>query len=318
MPILDIKGMRMKWIAVVLVVVTSILTFSTPSHSAEREIKRISRLVPKRNGMIMLGYAYNSDADVRNEPGSFSIQMIRFRGHVPIPLFDNIVFAPGALFDLHHFRLHNTVNYLNQNTLNGYDTGPVLAAVMRFGEDWMLNLNFTPMVSSDMKGFGWKDIQFTGYGLAGWAFSDSASFLFGLAVNKEFWRYLPIPILGFVIRPEGSFFEAEAVLPHYIRADFKVADFCKLFIQGEYEGDVWYIRGDGTVPNHFGKLMESHTGAGARFTVVKGVEIEAWGGVNPFRRVSFKDTAGLTVKERVNMAFFGEANIILTPAIFRR
>jgi len=274
--------------------------------------------MPERDGIVKLGYTYTSDADVRSEPGSFAIHMLRFDGRVPIPIGDDIVFAPGVVFDLHHFRLHNTINYLDQNSLNAYDVGPTLGAVIKFDRNWMLALNFTPLISSDMKGLTGNDFQFKGYGMAGWAFSDSASFIFGVAVNKDFWRYLPIPIIGFVVRPEGSFFAFETVLPKYLRVDFRVASFCKLFVQGEYEGDVWYIRGDGTVPNHFGKLMEVHTGAGARFTIIEGLEIEAWGGIDPYRRVSFKDRAGLTIERRIDHAFFGEANIIITPKIFRR
>ena len=308
----------MKRLAAVVCIIIVAITFAASAEAGERELVRIEKLLPQRDGMIKLGYTYNSDADVRNEPGSFAIHMIRFKGHVPIPLGDNIVFAPGVLFDLHHFRLHNTVNYLNQNTLNAYDVGPSLNALIRFGQNWMLDLNFTPLISSDLKGFGKNDLQFMGYALAGWAFSEHASFLFGVAVNKEFWRYLPIPVIGFVVRPRGSFFAFEAMLPRYLRFDFTVASFCTLFLQGDFEGDVWYIRGDGTVPDHFGKLMDTHAGAGARFTIIDGLGIEVWGGVNPFRRIQFKDRAGLIVKRRVDRAFFGQANLIITPEIFKR
>jgi hypothetical protein len=58
------------------------------------------------------------------------------------------------------------------------------------------------------------------------------------------------------------------VLPSYIRADFKVADFCKLFIQGDYEGSVWNIEGYGSVHNHYGKYMDTHAGAGVRFKLI--------------------------------------------------
>lgn len=90
----------------------------------------------------------------------------------------------------------------------------------------------------------------------------------------------------------------------------------RLIIQGEFEGDVWYMRGNGGIPNHHGKFMDTHAGAGARFTVYRGIDIEAWGGVNPYRKADFRDVTGQTLARRLNMAYFGEGNIIITPEIF--
>ena len=306
----------MKTITAKIVLVT--ILFASLCHAAEDE-NRIWRLAPKRNGIAKLGYAYNSRSNVRNSPGELALHSLDFNGRAPIKLTDNFVFAPGVLFNLHYFPFYNMTNYLNQQTLSLYDVGPTLDGYITFNENWMLDLNFTPLISSDLKEFGRNDFQFRSYALAGWAFSDSASFIFGIAANKnQFWRYLPYPVIGFVVRQEGSFFELETILPSYIRADFKVADFCKLFIQSDYEGSVWYVRGDGAVPNHFGKYIDTRAGAGARFKALNGLEIEAWGGVNPYRRVEFMDNTGQTTERRLDLGLFGAANVIITPELFAK
>lgn len=299
--------------------VVSIILLIGSVCSASNNDKKILRLVPKSNGIAKLGYTYNSRSDIKDGVGAFSLHRLDFKGRVPIKIADNFVFAPGVVFDLHYFRFHDVTNYLNQSSLNLYDIGATFDGYLTFGDNWMLDINFTPVISSDLKSLGRKDFQFQTYALAGWAFSDSASFLFGVAVNKsQFWRYLPYPVVGFVVRPVDSFFELEMVLPSYIRADFKVADFCKLFIQGDFEGSVWNIKGDGSVPDHYGKYMDTHAGAGARFKVIRGLELEVWGGVNPYRKVEFLDNSGQTAQRRLDLGYFGAANVIITPEMFAR
>jgi len=302
--------------AVIAILALAITWYAPPASAEEKPVPRIMRLLPERDGMIKLGYTYTTDADVENEPGSFSLHVIKFKGGFPIPIGENAAFIPGVTTDMYRFDLDNVVNYLPQNSLTVYTLGPTFDAFVGLSDNWMLAFNFMPLISSDLKGFGYNDLLFRGYGLAAWAFSEHASFLFGIAVNNEFWRYLPIPVIGFVVRPENSFFSLETLIPAYLRTDFKVASWCKLFLQAEFEGDVWYVRGDNTVPNHHGKFMDLATGGGARFRIIKGLELEAWGGVNPFRRVEFRDRNGQKVTQEIEKAYFAEANLIITPALF--
>ncbi len=307
----------MKSTAAIAVAVGIMLSFCLPLDAVARtKTKRIERLLPERDGMIKLGYTYSTDANVENEPGSFSLHVLKFKGGLPIPLGENAAFIPGVTFDWYRFDLDDTVNYLQQNSLDVYTLGPTFDAYVGLSDNWMLAFNFMPLIASDLKGLGWNDILFRGYGLAGWAFSEHASFLFGIAVNNEFWRYLPIPVIGFVVRPKDSFFSLETLVPAYLRTDFRVASWCKLFLQAEFEGDVWWVRGDGSVPDHHGKFMDLATGAGARFKIIKGLELEAWGGVNPFRRVEFKDRNGQIVTQKIEKAYFAEANLVITPELF--
>lgn len=303
-----------RFIAVFVIAVLGLCMSS--AFAEDRKETRIERLLPETDGIMKLGYSYNSRSDVRNDTGSTMLQLFRFKGGFPIPLSERILFVPGVYFDMFNFRLYNLLTYLNENWLRTYDIGPSFDLHVGLNENWIMSFGFQPLVSSDLKGFGWKDIQFKAHALAAWAFHDYASFIFGVALTKEFWRYLPIPVFGFVVRKPGSFFSFEMLVPKYIRADFRVASFCKLFLQGEFEGDVWYIRGNGVVADHHGKFMETHAGAGARFTVYRGIDLEAWGGVNPYRKAEFKDNTGQTLARRLNMAYFGEANIIITPEIF--
>jgi hypothetical protein len=308
--------MRAVGVLVAILAVAVLVLCTVTASAEERGGTRIERLLPESDGIAKLGYSYNSRADVRGEPGSTALHLFRFKGAFPIPLGEKVIFSPGVYFDLFHFRLYNLLTYLSQNSLSVYDIGPTFDVHVGLNDNWIMSFGFQPLISSDLKGFGWKDIQFKGYGLAAWAFHDYASFIFGVGVGKEFWRYLPIPIIGFVVRKPGSFFSFEMIAPKYARADFRVASFCKLFVQGEFEGDVWYIRGDAGVPNHHGKFMDTHAGAGARFTLYRGIDLEAWGGVNPYRRAEFKDATGQTLARRLDMAYFGEANLIITPDIF--
>jgi len=303
-------------VSVFLIAVLAICT--STAFAGEYAPTRVERLLPEADGMIKLGYSYNSRSDVRNDTGSTTLHLFRLKGGVPIPLSDKVLFVPGLYFDMFNFRLYNLLTYLNTNWLRTYDIGPTFDVHVGLNDNWLMSFGFQPLISSDLKGFGWKDVQFKGYGLATWAFHDYASFIFGVGVGKLFWRYLPIPLIGFVVRKPGSFFSFEMVAPKYVRADFKVASFCKLFIAGEFEGDVWYIRGGNTVPNHHGKFQDTHTGAGARFEVYRGLNLEVWGGVNPYRKAEFKDNTGQTLERRLDLAYFGEANIIITPEIFRK
>ncbi|HPQ81813.1 MAG TPA: DUF6268 family outer membrane beta-barrel protein [bacterium] len=306
----------MKSLAAFLSVSAILLTAATAPAQSSFE-KRIWRLLPERAGLVSVQYLYDGRSSVKESPpGKLSYHDVRVRGMAPIPLCDSFVFAPGASFDLHHFRLHDVTDYLNRNTVNLYTISLSLDAMFTFGEDWILDVNVTPTVASDLKKMGRHDWQFPGFIMAGWAFSDSAALLFGIAGSKEFWTYMPYPMLGFVIRPEGSFFSFESVLPSYVRADFKVASFMKLFLQGEFEGFVWDLKGDAAMPEHFAKLIDTRAGGGARFIVTEGLEIEVWGGVNPYRKLHFADRTSTEVTSRLGVGWFAQAGIIITPAMF--
>lgn len=303
---------------VIFFLILAVIILPTLAHAQTAVDKTIWHLLPERQGLVSVSYLYDTRAAVENNPGTLSYNDVRVNGMFPIPLGESFVLAPGIRFNWHNFRLHDITNYLNQNTVNLYNIGVSLDGFITFGDRWILDLNVSPMIASDLKSMGRRDWQFVGYALAGWAFSDSASLLFGVAATKEFWRYLPVPLVGFVVRPEDSFFSFETVLPQYIRADFRVAKFLKLFAQGEFEGFVWDIKGSGNVPDHFGKLIDTRAGAGLRFLVTRGFEIETWGGVNPYRKLHFANNAANEITERIRTGFFAQASLIITPEMFSR
>lgn len=308
----------MKRITLLLAIV-ALINIPALSHAQDEDQPRISRLVPERGTMPHITYTYNHRSAFDDAPGAaVTLHALDAGGMYPIPITNRFILGAGVKYYLHHFRLHNVTDYYNTSSINVHNIGLPLDAIFIFGEDWFLNVNFTPTLSSDLKEFSGHDFQFIGSAAAGWAFHDAASLIFGVAVSKEFWQYYPFPVLGLVVRPEGSFFDLETVLPSYIRLNFQVASFVKLFAQGEFEGFVWDMKGDGAVPNHFMKMIDTHAGAGAEFKIIDGLVIEIWGGANPYREVEYRDRTGQKFKTRQKVGFFAESGISITPELFTR
>ena len=277
----------------------------------------ILSLMPEEKGLINLDYTYSHKAPFRNYPnekvGSFGIKL---NGSIPVQLSDNVYLGLGADYYLHYFRLYNITNYLPENGIYVHNVGPMLDCFIVLNDSWVLDVNFSPTIASDLKEFSGHDIQLNGFVLAGWAFADSASLLFGIGASKEFWTYLPYPLLGFVFRPEDSFFEAEAVLPSYARANFKIIDMVRLFIKADFEGFVWDVKGEAGVPNHFMKFIDTHLGAGVSVRIFEGFFWDTWGGANPYRKYHYRDRTGQAFTERQKIGFFFRTSLTLTPKIF--
>lgn len=310
------KGGFMKRILAALMLVSIILGTSTAWGA--QDDRRIMNLMPEHNGFAHVSYSYNNPSEVKKAPGEkVGYHEIDVGGAVPIPITDNFIFSIGAQYYLHHYRLKNVTNYYNQNSGNVHFISLPMDAIFIFGDNWTLDVNFSPSLSSDLHEISTHDFQFLGGVIAGWAFSDIASLFFGVYVSKEFWVYLPYPIIGFVVRP-GNFFELETVLPQYLRMNFKVADFAKLFLQGEFEGFVWDMEAEDTVPEHFLYFIDTRVGGGVSFKIIDGVEWEFWGGINPYREIKFRDRADQPFDSEQKMSWFAKTTISLTPALFKR
>ena len=99
--------------------------------------------------------------------------------------------------------------------------------------------------------------------------------------------------------------------------DFRIASFVELFAQGEFEGFVWNVHADSKVPDHFMKMYDTHVGAGANFKVYKGIHIEAWGGINPYRKYHYTNMAGVEGNVRQKLGYFAKAAIVITPELLQ-
>ncbi len=310
--------MKRRWLAL-LFFCTVVLTSATPADAGVTNLphaeRRIWRLMPEMNGFAHIDYTYDSKSALKNAPGQdISTHVIDVGGTVPIPISEHFAMGVGARSFMHHFRLHNVTNYVPGNSITGYYIGLVLDGFITLNDNWVLDVNFQPAISSDLKSIDSHDFQYPGGIVAGWAFSDISALFFGVFVSKEFWTYMPYPILGFVVRPE-NFFEFETILPQYIRANFRVADFCRLFIEGDFEGFVWDVKSRGGVPDHFVKLMDTHAGAGADFEIVKGVHFEMWGGIIPYRKMEFADRAGNAFTSRQKLGWFVKGGLVFTAEL---
>lgn len=282
--------------------------------------RRIMNLLPERDGVAYFRYSYNNQASFNAAPGQeVEYHVFDLAGSYPFAVSDDIFLGAGVSYDLHYFRLHNVTNYLTDSSIFVHTIGVPLDAVFVLSNDWILDVNATPMLASDLENINsGRDFQIYGHVLAGWAFADSASIFLGVAVGKMFWEYLPYPLLGFVYRPEYGFFNMEAMLPNYIRFNFDVLHYLTLFAQGEFKGYVWDVTNNGTVPNHFMKMYDSHAGAGANFKVLDGINMEVWGGINPYRKYNYRDRLGNSFNTRQNLNYFVEAKVSLTADLFMR
>lgn len=293
-------------------------SFDEESYDVRRKVaRRASMLMPERSGVAHVSYTYNHQSGIKdNPPGQdVTFHAIDAGGAYPIRIHDNFYLAFGTQYYLHHLRFHNVQNYLQRGSLNLHNLSLPMDAIFFLGENWLLNVNFSPMIASDMKQFSGHDVQFPGHVLAAWAFHENTALLFGLAVGKEFWHYYPFPLLGLVSRPYDSFFEFESILPSYVRFNFQVAEFVELFLQGEFEGFVWDVEGEGNVPDHFMKFIDTHAGAGANFKLIDGLYFEVWGGTEPYRKVEFRDRSNNEYSARLKMSFFVEGGLVLTEEI---
>lgn len=281
--------------------------------------KRSDLLYPFRYELAHLRYSYSARADFVNAPGEgVSYHTIDFGGSIPIPITENYLFTVGTKFYLYHFRLHNVTNYYDKSGGNVYFIGLPLSNTFFFGDSWMLDISFMPAISSDLKDVGMHDFQWLGGIVASYIFHDSASFFFGVYATKEFWEYYPIPIIGFIVRPKDSFFDMEVLLPQYVRFNFEVASFCKLFLQGEYYGFVWDMEEQTSsgVPDHMLKFADTQVGAGAKFRPVKGFYIEVIGGVHPYRKYDYANRANQQFNSRQKLGWFAGMTLSIGKQLF--
>ncbi len=301
-------------------VLLSVLLLAIPvlTHANEAN-KRVWSLMPEKGGIAHISYAYNHKSDLKDSAtnGRVGIQAVDVAAQVPIPITENFFIAPGAQYYLHHFMFDNITDYVDSSSINAHIITINLDAILTLNENWLLDVNFAPTISSDLKSMGRHDFQFPGRVLAVWAFNDIASMLFGVQLSKEFWTYLPTPILGFIVRPKNSFFKLEAILPAYVRMDFRVASFIELFTMAEFEGFVWNVHADSKVPDHFMKMYDTHVGAGANFRVYKGIHVEAWGGVNPYRKYHYTNMARVEGNVRQKLGYFAKATVVITSKLFQ-
>jgi hypothetical protein len=302
-------------IIVLVVVLTSAQAFSWYDRETS---ERSDLFFPARYELMHLRYAYSAASDLKESPGeSVSYHMLNAGALYPVPITPHYVFSAGVNFYLYNFRLHNVTNYYNKNSGNVYFIGVPLSNTFFFGDNWMLDVTFMPALSSDLHDIGLHDFQWLGGVLASWIFSDIASMQFGVYASKEFWQYYPIPVLGFIVRPK-SFFDMEVLLPQYLRLNFAVASFCKLFVQGEYFGFVWDMEQENSsgVPEHFLKFADVQVGAGAKFRPVKGFYIEVGGGVHPYRKYDFATRNNTQFNSRQKFGWYAETTFSFGEELF--
>lgn len=289
------------------------------SHTAHAQYSgsNIADLIPKEGGLVHVRGIYNHKAPFKGYSNEeVTVIGTDVGGSIPIPFNETFALGVGAQWYMHYFRLHNVTSYYNYNNIYVHNIALLLDGVFFFGDDWFLDLNFSPTISSDMKEFSGHDLQLNFRAMAGWAFHDDMALFFGVGASKEFWTYLPYPMLGLVYRPDDPFFEFEMVLPAFLRGDFNVTSFFSVFIKGEFEGFVWDMKGDGAVPNHFMKMIDTHAGAGLDFEIIPGFHAELWGGCNPYRKYHYKDRNAQSFNVRQKTSFWVEGSLYLTAEIF--
>jgi len=278
---------------------------------------KIVPLLPEGNGMVSFSYSYSERTNFSGIPSeSLAYQNLKFYGQIPIPITKTFVFNVGAGYSLQHNRIDDIVGYFNKSSLNLHQVNLSLDAAFFLGKKWILDVNFTPAISSDFKKISGDDFQFNGFIAAGVAFNDTYAMYFGGGVGKDFWNYTPIPILGVVIRKPGSFFSAEILLPAYARFDFKLFKNVTLFALADFTGNVWDVEGEGTIPNQFVKFTDIRTGGGAKIKIVDGIYFSIGGGVHPYRKIEIHDDAGNKLTRRLNVNWYAEGLVSLTPALF--
>lgn len=274
-------------------------------------------LMPVEGGLFHVTGRYDHKSPYeRNSDQKLAFASVDVGGLAPLAISDSFTFGLGARYYLHHIRFSGVTNYYNKSGINLHDVSVSVNGIIFPGSDWFLDMNFTPMVASDLHDINWRDFQFTGYILAGWAFNDSSAFLFGVRADKAFWRYLPYPLMGLVIRSEDSFFDAEAILPQYIRVNFKLSRIVTVFAKGVYEGFVWNMGKEGPVDKHYLKLADSLVGAGVRIKIIDGLLFEALIGGEPYRKILYTDALGNNYTTRIKPGFCAETSLVLTPEIF--
>lgn len=278
---------------------------------------RIERLLPEVGGVAHLGYTFNSRSEFKETPAEdMALHIIDISTLFPFRLNENTIVTVGADYKFHHFRIQNLVGYFPQEGKTLHHISNPIEFLFFFGNNWALDVNFTQILATDFNDFDQDDYQFGGHVVGGYALSDNTSAFFGVGFGKDFWRYFPYPILGLVYRPQESFFDMDMMLPDYARFNFKVADLLTLFLSGEFEGMVWDVAGEGTIPDQFVKLYDSRAGGGVQFKITEGLLVDLWGGINPWRRFEIRNNAGAKITRKQKIGFFAKTQFVVTPALF--
>lgn len=291
---------------------------------------RSLRLMPTANGLVNVSFQLIPRSDLeRDDGGSVSVGRFQARAALPFLKKDKSYYISGGInYELHGFSLEelgfvDNLGVERDQSKNFHRVGVVLQSAWVLDEDWTLAVGVEPRLVTDFNGLSGDDFEINATAFANWAISDSFAFLFGVGLNRDFLRYLPVPLLGMVYRDPDVIFDMELFLPSYARASVRTISWLKVFTLARVEGALWHrspepftFTGPGnveqtvTVPDHFVKYFSVQVGGGLRIILSDILALDLHGGVVPFQRFEFRDANGNNVDAEQKLTGYFMANLV--------
>jgi len=189
---------------------------------------------------IAFSYTSMPDASLKNEPGSFDLDRLRFDMTLPLAIDpDNMIYL-GGRFGVQRYNFSPAVAGAEDDKL--YEAGVQLGFGSFLSDATLLEVRFTPGIYSDWDGtLHGKDYKFYGNALLTGRVQENLFLKIGLAYNATFEQVPVYPRLGLAWAITSEF-RFDMLLPEYIEFSWVPSSAFVLSLGTECYGEQYRTR----------------------------------------------------------------------------
>ena len=136
---------------------------------------------------------------------------------VPRPFGDGNAWILGAFGELTTLEPEP-----NTKVINLYALSPRIGVVLKHNEKWSGQYILLPQIASDLKAFGWNDVQMGAIGIVSYKKSESTQYRFGAFYNSALYGPAVFVVAGFYHKAPGSRWTFDFRLPIDADVNYKI------------------------------------------------------------------------------------------------
>ncbi len=166
---------------------------------------------------LKLYFATSPNTGYDGADGTTSINEYGGEIMVPRPFGDGHAVILGV-----HTELTTLMPEPNTEVLNLYTIGPRLGVLWQHNEKWSGQYVLLPQIASDLKGFGWNDVQMGAIGIVSYKKSERTQYRFGAFYNSALYGPAVFAVLGFYHKSENKKWTWDFRLPIDADINYKI------------------------------------------------------------------------------------------------
>lgn len=168
---------------------------------------------------IKLYYSTSPGTGYDGTSGTTSINEYGADILIPRPFGDGNAFILGAYGELTTLQPAP-----NSEVVNLYALSPRIGVVLKHNEKWSGQYILLPQIASDLKAFGWNDVQMGAIGIVSYKKSESTQYRFGAFYNSALYGPAVFVVAGFYHKAPGSRWTLDFRLPIDADINYKIND----------------------------------------------------------------------------------------------